>query len=241
MNSCQIRNALHKKHEGQVFFHEVKNGPSWNSSLRIMDAMAILPSWSPITIVGYEIKVSRSDFLNDTKWTEYLKCCHQFVWVCPKGLIKKEEVDPVAGLMYCNDNGKLLTQKRPVYRNIELPAKMLLYLLLWRGDSRSPQARADILREMAEDKELGERYRRYVSKKLKTANDKLVGATRHQDNDFDIKKLIEEIGVDKYELVDLLKTAKAIDNLDSAKKNLVYNYINLKAVVDSLAVFVCAK
>jgi hypothetical protein len=41
---------------------------------------------------GYEIKVTRSDFLGDKKWQQYLKFCTWFSFVAPFGIIKKEEL-----------------------------------------------------------------------------------------------------------------------------------------------------
>ncbi|WP_208112793.1 MmcB family DNA repair protein [Aureibacillus halotolerans] len=43
-------------------------------------------------ITVYEIKVSRSDFLRDDKWPAYKNQCHRFFFVCPKDLIKPEEL-----------------------------------------------------------------------------------------------------------------------------------------------------
>jgi len=52
---------------------------------------------------GFEFKVSRSDFLadkNSGKWKKYLNYCHTFTWVCPDGLIQRNEVEPPAGLIW---------------------------------------------------------------------------------------------------------------------------------------------
>ena len=48
---------------------------------------------------GYEIKVNRSDFLNDKKWQEYLKFCTWFSFIAPLGIIKKEELPNKIGLV----------------------------------------------------------------------------------------------------------------------------------------------
>lgn len=78
---------------------------------------------------GFEFKVSRADFLRDLKsekWKKYLGYCHTFTWVCPKGLIKKEEVEKPAGLLWIttvaeqfgyssNDSPYPLWKKRPQF------------------------------------------------------------------------------------------------------------------------------
>jgi len=52
---------------------------------------------------GFEFKVNRADFLQDIrkeKWKKYLGYCHTFTWVCPKGLVRREEVEKPAGLLW---------------------------------------------------------------------------------------------------------------------------------------------
>ncbi|KKN71721.1 hypothetical protein LCGC14_0417870 [marine sediment metagenome] len=48
---------------------------------------------------GYEIKVTRSDFLQDKKWQNYLKFCTWFSFVAPKGVIKLDELPDNIGLV----------------------------------------------------------------------------------------------------------------------------------------------
>ena len=48
---------------------------------------------------GYEIKISRSDFLSDKKHMRYLDFCTFFYFIAPKGLIKAEELYSTIGLI----------------------------------------------------------------------------------------------------------------------------------------------
>jgi hypothetical protein len=48
----------------------------------------------------FEIKVSRSDFLQDNKWTEYSQFCSSLTMVCPEGLIQPEEIEKPFGLLW---------------------------------------------------------------------------------------------------------------------------------------------
>lgn len=48
---------------------------------------------------GYEVKVSRVDFLQDKKWESYLKFCSWFYFVAPEGIIKAEELPDKIGLI----------------------------------------------------------------------------------------------------------------------------------------------
>lgn len=52
----------------------------------------------------YEIKVSRSDFLQDVrteKYKKYLGYAHKFYYAVPYGLVEKEEVPKELGLIVC--------------------------------------------------------------------------------------------------------------------------------------------
>lgn len=49
---------------------------------------------------GFEIKVSRTDFLRDEKWQRCSEFCSSLSIVCPSGLIAKEEVPDPFGLLY---------------------------------------------------------------------------------------------------------------------------------------------
>jgi hypothetical protein len=55
-------------------------------------------------IRGFEIKVSRADFLSDTKWVEYSQVVSSLSIVCPDGLIDKSEIESPFGLLYVSKN-----------------------------------------------------------------------------------------------------------------------------------------
>ncbi len=65
-------------------------------------------------IRGFEIKVSRADYLGDQKWHEYTEFCSSLSIVCPEGLIKKEEVPGPFGLLYVLNNSVLTNDLRNV-------------------------------------------------------------------------------------------------------------------------------
>lgn len=52
---------------------------------------------------GYEIKVSRADFLQDKKWKSYAEFCNLLYMVCPEGLIQPEEIESPYGLIWVHD------------------------------------------------------------------------------------------------------------------------------------------
>lgn len=139
ITSNEIKMALAEKHGNREFFiTECKNGPTGvaRGQLLLFDAIAIFKSWSRPQIRGYEIKVSRSDFLRDAKYTQYMPYCHEFYFVTPTGLVQRQEVEENIGLMWYNPKtGRLTTKKKAIYRDIEVSANMLLYIIMNRLDS----------------------------------------------------------------------------------------------------------
>lgn len=138
---------LEGKHGSEVFIPECKDGPSAESSHRRLDAWVFKKTWSPVTTIGYEIKVARNDFLRDDKWPDYLDLCHQFYFVCPKGLIAPEEIPPEAGLLYATGK-RLYTKKKAPHRVLidnDRLMVLLFYVLMCRTQvtpsDRQPMAR----------------------------------------------------------------------------------------------------
>jgi hypothetical protein len=91
-----------------VFITECKNGETWGArDLYKLDAWVLKRTYSPLTTIGYEIKVSRSDFENDQKWTNYIDLCHEFFFVCPGGLIRATDLPSSVGLIWVSSTGNL--------------------------------------------------------------------------------------------------------------------------------------
>lgn len=133
MNAKDIVNLLAERHIDDVFVRECKNGSTWgttNTHMRL-DAWAMKKSWAHPLVTGYEVKVNRSDFVNDKKWREYLPYCNEFYFVCPHGLINKTELPEEAGLMYVAKtlNGIRIV-KKPPHRHIVVPESLYRYILM---------------------------------------------------------------------------------------------------------------
>jgi len=136
-NSTEIKIALEQMNEqyGRWFGTEVRTGGQYyhgNDDLLIFDALMVEKSYTGPSITGYEIKVSRSDFLADNKWHLYLKYCNKFYFVCPTGMIKKEELPEDVGLYYydpesCKINPR--PKKKASFREINDPLRMYQYIV----------------------------------------------------------------------------------------------------------------
>ena len=121
------------KHSGDLFIPECKTGASQRKGCLRMDAWAMKNSWANPMYTAYEVKVSRSDFINDTKWPGYLKYCNKLYFVTPPSIIEKDEVPPDVGLMICSKNAKMLyTKKKAPYRDVDIPIDLLKYIMMWR-------------------------------------------------------------------------------------------------------------
>ena len=118
VTSTDIKLALKEMHlaRSSYFITECKNGSTYfppAQGLLKFDGLAITKSYTKPCIIGYEIKVSRGDFLQDGKWHLYLQYCNEFYFVVPHGLVKKDELPDNVGLIYYNpDTQALRTVKR---------------------------------------------------------------------------------------------------------------------------------
>jgi hypothetical protein len=150
MTSEQILKSLQEQHTKDVFISECKNGKTWNNSnLLKLDAWVLKRSYSPLTTIGYEIKISRQDFENDQKWNNYLSLCHFFSFVCPAGLIRNTDLPSNIGIIWVSNSGKLHVKHKPE-RNTPDPAKqnsLLIYALM---------SRSKIVRDMNEVNKIDE-------------------------------------------------------------------------------------
>lgn len=127
----QLITLLATRHNRDVFVPECYTDPD---SLQRIDAWAMKKSWSHPLTIGYEVKVTRGDFLRDEKWQGYLPFCNEFLFVAPPGVIDASEVPGQAGLLVCSRNAtRLYCKKKSPYRELELPSSLcsLLTAVLW--------------------------------------------------------------------------------------------------------------
>lgn len=205
-----ILRQLSKRHKGRkglpddVFLTNVKNGKSWDSdSLLIMDALAIRRSWKKPCFTGYEIKVDRSDFLRDQKWPGYLKYCHEFYFVCPASLIQPEELPNEVGLVYYNPvKDCLSTKRKALYRPIEIPSDLLMYLVMNRINSDTHpffSSKREYFEALVKEKAEKEKIGRYIAREYSSY----------------VTQLSEELRRLKWDLEIAQKKARAYDELSA--------------------------
>ena len=103
----------------------------WDHS-SIVDVLAIFKSYSNQCVRIYEVKINRSDFLQDVnagKYLKYMEYCNQFYFAVPARLIKKEELPGGCGLITNGPKGWQSVKAAP-RRDFTLSRDMMMALLL---------------------------------------------------------------------------------------------------------------
>jgi len=176
ITAADILKLLEQKHADDVFVAECKNGPSKKTTHLRLDAWVLRRSWAKPCVLGYEIKVSRSDFLGDNKWHGYLPLCNEFYFVAPSGVIKPGELPEEAGLLLVTSTAtRLWTKKKAPHRNIDIDANIFRYVLISRAVIASDPVYADgqsgaeywrrWLAQSQENREIGWRVSRALSER----------------------------------------------------------------------------
>lgn len=203
MAADQLIALLAAKHHEAVFIDECKTGSSWNGARR-MDAWVLLKTWSPLTTIGYEVKVNRQDFLRDSKWADYLPLCHEFNFVCPKGLIEPGELPENVGLLWAT-HGKLLTKRKAVRR--EPDSGGLVALMVYALMSRTRVVAN--MHEANRDNALSY-WRAWLAEKQDKQGLGRSVAKRLKENYHDQRRRREQAEADTKRLEDVRETLKAL-------------------------------
>lgn len=152
VTEAMIKAILARKHSLDVWAESVKTGETWfkSKSLGIIDFWVMERSWAHPNFTAYEIKISRSDFRSDHKWRKYLPYCNRLFFACPPRLIRPEEVEDPAGLIYCYPD-TMVTRivKIPKWRDGIPPPELFMYILMSKGshlEGLRMQLRIDRLR-----------------------------------------------------------------------------------------------
>ena len=145
--------------------------------MKILDGLAIRPSWASPCFTGYEVKVSRSDFIRDAKFYTYEELVNCLYIVCPKGMIDRTELPESVGLMYYDPEKRTITtRKKAIYRKIEYSPELLLYIIYTRlSPDRIPffSEKREYFEEYVAGKRRASQLGRSVSSKLVQENQRL--------------------------------------------------------------------
>lgn len=82
----------------------------------VLDVAAMRLSWSRPRLTGYEVKISRADFLADVrpgKYRNYLPSLERLYFAVPRGLIDKRECPVECGLLFRGEKGWYSARSAP--------------------------------------------------------------------------------------------------------------------------------
>lgn len=206
----QVIELLRARHSKDVFVSECKNGPTqvYGAQVLKLDAWAMPRSWSNPACTGYEVKVSRSDFLRDDKWPGYLECCNCFYFVAPPGIIMKDELPPEVGLVETSRNAaKLYTRKKAPVRDIQIPEELFRYVLMCRAkitDEIANRSQADYWRRWMAEKDENKSLGWNVSEKIQTLVREGINEQKRRNDSLQfqveqlegVRELLGELGIE---------------------------------------------
>ncbi len=189
ITSLDIKRLLEAKYSKDILVTECKTGPTIFADGHFkLDAWRMARSWKNQCYIGFEIKVSRSDFLNDDKWRNYLPYCNAFYFVCPPGIIQIDELPPEVGLMYTSKNGKkLFIKKKSAFKdvNAEEVQPLLQYILMSRVNIRGeyiPKSKKQYWEEWLVDKQIDWNFGQEVSRNISIRVEEEIEKVRNRNS-----------------------------------------------------------
>ncbi|HUT88713.1 MAG TPA: MmcB family DNA repair protein [Thermoguttaceae bacterium] len=128
-------------------------------------------SWTNPLVTAYEIKSSRTDFVQDNKWHLYLPYCNEFYFVAPPKIIDPQELPAEAGLLVASTNlARLFCRKKAQRRQVDIPEDLWRYVLICRAkvtrDTYSREATREEWQKWLEQRNLDHDLGRRVSRSL---------------------------------------------------------------------------
>lgn len=193
MDAKEVIGLVGRRHEGDIFVEELCCFDEESRRTLRMDGWAMKRGNNLVT--GYEVKVSRQDFLHDDKWQLYLKLCNEFYFVCPWGLIKEDELDVNVGLLWVSNGGNRLYLKKPSVRretNKEYLQKLLLSILWNRSkivsSVYSEENKRSFFERWLKDRNLDRDFGRMVGKSIRQEIKKKISSVQ-KENDLCLQKI----------------------------------------------------
>lgn len=203
VSSYDIKKALEVHCIKDFFMTEVKDGPTQidQHELKILDAMSIAKSWVHPCIKGFEVKVSRGDFLRDPKWYTYFPLVNEFYMVCPQGMIERSEIPTTCGLLwYRPKSGTILTKQKATYGGGQPTADMLMYIIMNRLEpDHRPffSTKAEWAREYMEqkdrDRHIGQSFGTVLTKRVDELEQKLADYDRFESDAKRVRAVLDAI------------------------------------------------
>ena len=207
MTEAEVLALVAQRHTRDLWVTGVAIGSRW-AGARELDGWALRRSWSPETTFGYEVKVSRGDWLRDQKIAEYAKHVHLMFVVAPEGIVQATELPVGCGLLEVAKTGRRLFTRQKTVRN-EHPdlLPIALYLLMSRvritknmqdrGELRAERLAAALEGTMVPDsRELGTRVAREVGVYREDLERRVHEAEIKEGRCQKVESVARELGID---------------------------------------------
>lgn len=207
MTAHDLINMLERRHAKDVILTEI----AIDGGKRRMDAWAMIPSWSGGLSIGYEVKVSRSDFINDQKMQDYLPYCQQAYLVTPSPEIARIDELPEGYGLIVASGSRLLTKAKAPVRDVSIPEAFYQALI-------SRRVRNDYSRMLPAEIEIARRVERFAELK------------DYADGRKELKDIGRSVSARIY--VDLCNIEREKQRLDNREDELKYRMGNWKIVCD---------
>jgi len=179
METHELLEKLSKKYPSPAygFITQVRNGTGFQNVTRTADAMAmsLWPSRG-IELIGFELKVSRSDWLHElkdpAKAEEMVKFCDRwYLVVSEDNIVQGDELPPTWGLMIATGRGIKVKVEAPTLK--PMPLDRLFLASIFRNICDRMIARELIESKLEKSYEDGKNDTDYRTKSIFEKNDKL--------------------------------------------------------------------
>ena len=209
MTASDIRALLDCRHSKDIVCHEAPCGSGYASGYGQIDTWVLRPSWTRPAVIGYEIKVSRRDFLADQKWMGYLPYCNELYFAVAPGVCTVEEMPEGVGLLEATKNGgRILTRRKAAHRLDGLDLETVFRSILmnraviktggrFSSEPETREVRMERWRRAAEDRrKLGIEVSQAIHKEWKRLEDEAGEANRRADGAEAFRKVMRKHGFD---------------------------------------------
>lgn len=158
VTSSDVKAALLLRYPSESHATMFEVAPSTGGGTRYADAL-VFGLWASHghTIDGFEIKVSRGDFLSEMKKPEksqpVFQYCNRWWLACPKDMVKPDELPPTWGMLELLDNGTLKVKVAAPKLVPETLSRGFIAAMVRRGAPDSAVIAARVARETQEARE----------------------------------------------------------------------------------------
>lgn len=240
MTEQDIKSAIKNCHKKNfVCVPNCKTGPSMGASgFGIMDMWCMAKSWAHPLTIGYEIKCSRSDFLNDKKWPMYLDFCNELYFITPgKHVATPEEMPEGVGLKYVSTTGtRIYTKKKAVWRDVVIPEEIYRYILMHRakiGDREIITDKKELWIDWLKTKEFNQLLGMRVSKSIREVINGEMYDLKCENKEVkaeneryaDVRECLESMGIDLADLQRWDWKERIADKMDEIKTGFSKEFI----------------